>query len=122
MVRKLVNSILILVLLLTTTGITYHYHYCGNTLMAFSVMHTPKPCCEHPEDCCRDRSTHFQLKNDFLFSFDFPDLSISGIELPVILGDIEENLPDIVVLQPFPEESPPPTVSMRLARLQQYLI
>jgi len=114
--------VLVLVLLLTTTGITYHYHYCCDTLVKFSILHTPKPCCEHPKDCCSDKAVTFQIKTDYLFVADYPDLSVSGIELPIVTTDFEDIQPVEVYLQKFPEESPPPPVSLRLAMLQQYLI
>jgi len=122
MIRKIANSVLVLVLLLTTTGFTYHYHYCCDTLVKFSILHTPKPCCEHPEDCCSDKAVTYQMKTDYLFTADYLDLSVSGIELPLITTDFEVIQPLEVNLQKFPEESPPPTLSLRLARLQQYLI
>jgi hypothetical protein len=122
MIRKIVNTVLVLVLLITTTGVTYHYHYCGNTLMKFSVFHTPKPCCEHPENCCRDRSEHFQLKNDYLFSIELPDLAVSGIDLPLLPMSIQLLIQVTEILPVKPDESPPPLLNLRLALLQQYLI
>ncbi|HBB91686.1 MAG: hypothetical protein A2X22_04035 [Bacteroidetes bacterium GWF2_49_14] len=124
MVKKITNGLLVFILLLTTTGVTFHYHYCGNTLMAFSVFHTPKPCCEHPEDCCHDNATTFQLKNDFLSSANQVDFSVTSLDLPMVATCRVETIQavDEIIRQKFPEESPPPTVSQRLSKLQQYLI
>jgi hypothetical protein len=123
MARKFANGLLVFILLLTTTGVTFHYHYCGNNLMSFSVFQAPAPCCEHPENCCHDNTEIFQLKNDYLTSADQFDISVNSLILPLVTGRIEtiqavgEN-----IHQRFPEESPPPTVSRRLSKLQQYLI
>jgi len=122
MLRRIANGVLVFVLLLTTTGITYHYHYCGNTLMSFSMLHTPKPCCEHPEDCCRDRATTFQLKNDYLFTAEQADFHIVIADLPAITEPIIIVKPVAGTCRHHADESPPPTVSLRLSRLQQYLI
>lgn len=122
MFRKFAHSVLVLVLLLTTTGITYHYHYCGNTLMAFSILHTPKPCCEHPEDCCRDKAVNFQLKTDGLFQTVDTDLSVTEIVLPLISFSFVDIQPLSIAVPVFPEESPPDPVHVRLAWLQQFLI
>ena len=122
MIRKIANSVLVLVLLLTTTGVTYHYHYCFDTLVSFSILHTPKPCCENPKDCCSDKAVTYQFKSDYLFAADYLDLSVSGIELPLVTTYFEDIQPVEVDPQQFPEEPPPPTVSLRLARLQQYLL
>lgn len=122
MIRKIAYNVLVLVLFLTTTGVTYHYHYCGNTLMAFSILHTPKPCCENPEDCCRDKAVTYQFKTDYLFPVIDFDLSVSAIVLPLLTFDFENIQPLEVNLPIFREESPPPPVGMRLAWLQQFLI
>jgi len=122
MVKKLANSVLVFILLLTTTGVTFHYHYCGNTLMAFSVLHTPKACCEHPENCCHDQATTFQLKNDYVFSVDQPDLSVTIIDVPLVTCLIDHIQPIKVDQKKLPEESPPPKVNLRLAKLQRLLI
>ena len=122
MIRKIINSVLVFVLLVTTTGITYHYHYCCNTLIKFSILHTPKPCCEHPENCCRDEAVNLQLKADYLFGADLPDLSVCTTEIPQVETDLEIYRPAEVNLPIFPEESPPPPVNLRLAWLQRFLI
>ncbi len=122
MLKKITNSLMVLILLVTTTGITYHYHYCCNTLIKFSILHTPKPCCEHPENCCRDESVTLQLKNDSVFSFDFTDLSAPALEIPMVITELDEVHVTYKEQIVFPEESPPPYLSVRLSQLQQYLI
>lgn len=122
MIRKIAYSVLVSVLFLTTTGVTYHYHYCCNTLMAFSIFHTPKPCCENPEDCCRDTAVTYQFKTDYLFHVVDCDLSVSVVDLPLVTFNFENIQPFEVELPILPEESPPPPVSLRLAWLQQFLI
>lgn len=122
MIRKSFNIVFVIVLLLTTSGVTYHYHYCCNTLMAFSVFHAPEPCCEHPEDCCSDKAVTFQLKNDYLFGTDFIDLAADPIELPLATTNFACIQPIEAVRPVIPEESPPPRPGLRLALLQQFLI
>lgn len=122
MIRKITNIILVLVLLVPTTGITYHYHYCCNTLIKFSVLHTPEACCEHPEECCRDEAVTLQMKNDFVFSPDLPDLSQSCIEVPALFTLPEEIRFLEMILPAEPVESPPPDVGSRLSQLSQYRI
>jgi hypothetical protein len=90
--------------------------------MKFSVLHTPKPCCENPEDCCKDRAEHFQLKNDFLFSADCIDFNNSCLELPLLVVIDQVPVQLSAILSVRPDESPPPLLDVRLALLQQYLI
>jgi len=122
MIRKILNGILVFILLATTTGITFHYHYCCDILIKFSVIQAPKPCCEHPEDCCRDKAVTFKLKTDYLFVSDIPDFSVSGIDLPAITSLYIEDQPSGLYSLKMPEESPPPLIGLRLAMLQQFLI
>ena len=122
MVRKIAHGIMVFALLVTTTGITYHYHYCCNTLIKFSILHTPKPCCEHPENCCRDEAVTLQLKADYLFGADCPDVSVCIAQIPLVATDLVVSRPVEVNLPVIPEESPPPPVNLRLAWLQRFLI
>jgi hypothetical protein len=122
MVRKILHIGLALVLLVTTTGITYHYHYCCNTLIRFSILHTPKPCCEHPETCCHDEAVTLQMKTDFVFAADLPDLSVISLEIPIVQADDVLIPYTDVQVTVLPEESPPPDIGLRLSRMQQYLI
>lgn len=119
---------MVVVMLLTTSGVTYHYHFCGGTLMKFSVLHTPKACCEHPENCCKDKAEHFQLQNDYLFTAVCVDSEVSCVELPLwgwrveTDNDLSPQVQSTEFLPVKPEESPPPLLDLRLALLQQYLI
>ena len=122
MIRKIANIVLILVLLATTTGITYHYHYCCDTLIKFSIFQTPNPCCEHPEDCCSDEAVTFKLKTDCLFSADITDLSVQELDLPDSISLCNADQPAGNYSRKIPEESSPPLFGVRLAWLQQFLI
>jgi hypothetical protein len=122
MVEKLVNSTLAFILLLATTGVTCHYHYCDNTLVSFSFFHTPKSCCEPGKDCCSDKQELYLLKTEFLHSSEHTDLSASMVYLGLDTNETEIAKPDGMILQRFPDALPPPTTSLRLARLQQFLI
>lgn len=67
--RKLVNILLVLLLLLSTTGVAISKHYCGEILQSVAVNHSPKSCCDGqdmPEDCCSnelsiDKADELQL-------------------------------------------------------------
>jgi hypothetical protein len=120
-VKKIANSILVFVLLVTTTGMTCHYHYCGHTLVSYSLLHTPKPCCEHPDDCCSDKAVTFQFKSDYCSTVQASDFSIPSVDLPVPTFQIKNIQPAETIQTVIPEESPPPKIILKLAMLHQYL-
>ncbi|MEA1886095.1 MAG: hypothetical protein U9N72_02660 [Bacteroidota bacterium] len=51
MARKVVHIGIILMLLLTTTGISISRHYCGDNLRSTAIMHIPDACC-NSGSCC----------------------------------------------------------------------
>ncbi len=122
MLKKFFHIAMVMVFAVSSIGITYHYHYCSGQLMAFSILHTPEPCCEHPENCCSDKAVTLQLKTDGLFAADYPDLTVDELILPIPVMEIAVDAPLTVFVSIDPDESPPPTISKRLALWQQYLI
>lgn len=54
MLKKAGNIVLILVMLIATSGIAVTRHYCGPTEMSFSVYSTPKSCCDSHCDKCHN--------------------------------------------------------------------
>ena len=52
MINRTGNIVIMVLLLLATSGIPIAQHYCGSTAMSFSVFSSPKSCCDsHCEKC-----------------------------------------------------------------------
>lgn len=113
---------MVIVLLLSSIGITYHVHYCSGYLVSTSILCTPKPCCEHPEECCSDKSVTFQFKNDYVFGTDCTDFSVIVLDIPIVDAIFIETQPESAFAEKIPKEPQPPSVGKRLAELQQFLI
>jgi hypothetical protein len=64
MLKKIAHIILSLLLLISTTGITITWHYCGNALERIAINSEAKSCCEN-DGCCHNESTLYQVKDDF---------------------------------------------------------
>ena len=69
MIRKLSHIIIVLTLILSTIGITFTSHYCGNKLVSSSFIKQPKSCCDSHCNACHNKTTHLQLKENFESSF-----------------------------------------------------
>lgn len=93
--RKIVNILLILLLLFSTTGVAISRHYCGEILQYIAVNQSPKSCCDDqdmPDGCCSDevsveKADDFQLSqlqlnlsfSPYLLRFS----SISFVDIPL---------------------------------------
>jgi hypothetical protein len=65
MIRKTINIILVLTILMTTAGMTITEHYCGNRLVSVNILSEPGSCCDK-SDCCHNNTFTVKLDADFL--------------------------------------------------------
>jgi len=75
MIKKVSNILMVMLLLLATSGITMSKHYCGNNLRSVGIFSVPQSCCDAP-GCCHTETEVYQVKNDFsviAFNFEFED-------------------------------------------------
>ncbi|MCF8303528.1 MAG: hypothetical protein K9I94_09670 [Bacteroidales bacterium] len=67
MLRKIIHILITVLLLTATTGFTVSKHYCGDTLVSFSLYTQAAACCDDISDeCCHDVSEHFQVEQEFV--------------------------------------------------------
>ena len=127
MFRKAGHIILLILLLISTTGFAISKHYCGTKLVSISIDSDAKSCCgDDTGKCCHDKSEHFQLKEDFVSSFDqFNFDNDFCIELDfimkfnLVLNNEVDNIKEFI---PHYNSPPPPNILSVLARLQTYLL
>ena len=120
MVRKISHIILSLLLLLATTGITVHQHYCMGKVVKTGYLHEPSPCCGEENDCCSNESETFQLNEDYTASHNIPDFQDNYFEIPELRLLFSSRL---TVSQSQGETKKvlrPPDISKVLALLQVY--
>ncbi|MFA5970799.1 MAG: hypothetical protein WC780_00510 [Lentimicrobiaceae bacterium] len=65
MLRKVGNIVLILVMLIATSGVAVTRHYCGPTEMSFSIYSTPKSCCDSHCDKCHNVFKFSKVNDNF---------------------------------------------------------
>jgi len=62
------NLIVILLLLTATGGLSITRHYCGQSIVSFSLFSTPKPCCGSDCDKCHNEFSFNKVTDDFTVS------------------------------------------------------
>lgn len=78
--QKIRNIIIILSLLVSTTGVSLSKHYSRGTLYSVALFGNAESCCEIPCDCCDDETDFMKLDVDFVSStFDSPEISVIDI-------------------------------------------
>lgn len=124
MLRKLSHISLVLLLLVSTMGVTVSKHYCGSKLVDVSVLHGAEKCCDDAgsSKCCHDETAHFEVDNDFIVlaqNVMFASIAID-LFIPVVTETIF-NLVDNGREQAIDFAPPPPfKVLSFLTRIQVY--
>jgi hypothetical protein len=69
--KSLASIFLSILFLLTSSGISYSIHYCGNSVADIGFIQTKKCCGEEVEksmQCCKDKSFHVKIQDNFVKS------------------------------------------------------
>ena len=122
MLKRISHIIIAMLIVASTMGLTVSMHYCGNNLESVSVLSSPEPCCDIPDDCCHDETININTENDFSGTFYNFDFSQMVVELPAL---VELFLIDIPEDNSFISDyfsPPPPKIQTVLSSLQSYLL
>jgi hypothetical protein len=89
-IKKFGHIIMILLLLISTAGVSINKHYSGGELFSTSIFVEAESCCETPCGCCKETSEFVQVKADYIASvFDLQDatqLDLLFSILPVLIN------------------------------------
>jgi hypothetical protein len=66
MIKKAGNIVLILLMLIATSGVAVTRHYCGPTVKSFSIYSTPKSCCDSHCDKCHNVFKFTKVNDHFV--------------------------------------------------------
>jgi len=66
MIKKAANIVLILLMLIATSGVAVTRHYCGPTEKSFSIYSTPKSCCDSHCDKCHNVFKFTKVNDNFV--------------------------------------------------------
>jgi len=122
MLRKVIHITLVMLLLATTTGMTFYSHYCGSTFKSAGINAEPNSCCGDDCSSCHNESVLVKIHDDYsitALNFDFHSLVII---LPIVQQFFLEKLIVVSQLSFFKNGLPPPPVQTILSLLQTYLL
>ena len=111
MLKKAGHTVIILLLLAGTGGITISKHYCGNILVGRSIFSSPKDCCNGPCKDCRNEVKTLKIIDSYEFPDNrasFNDVTKTCKDLINIIAAIPVSGHDLTDLRPlyFPIKGP----------------
>ncbi|MEP5614386.1 MAG: hypothetical protein ABJP45_19195 [Cyclobacteriaceae bacterium] len=124
--RKIVNTLVAIILLIATTGITLNKHYCMGRVKSVAIFHHAENCMGNdlidPMPCCEDVSQQLKVENLAKASFEFEStlslnlLAVYYFVLDQRLISFEKDKPE------FHDYSPPPPDRDIPVLIQSFLI
>lgn len=61
-------------------GFSISKHYCSDNLVSVTINHEAESCCDI-DSCCHNETSHFQLDDDFVYSYVIADVEIQSIDI-----------------------------------------
>ena len=127
MIRKSVNSVLLIIFLFSSVGYSLSMHYCGNERISASIGMKAESCCgDESGTCCHNETKHYQLKDSYVASSQDINEQTKSISDLLFVSNIVSQLSMDRISQSeiqFISESPPPTsLNKQLSSLQTYLL
>ena len=120
MLKKISHIIIVLLLLVTTMGLTIDKHYCGTRLVSVGILNEAESCCDMDDDCCHNDTETFKLNVDYTYSQINTDFNQVPTELSALsfcyLSFFEGNTSDVV----FSIYIPPRKTQTTLSDFQTY--
>jgi len=125
MIKKAGHIAVILILLVSTTGITFSKHCHKNMLFGITVMSDGDQCCNGPCSCCEDKVEFHRLAVDFVsgdvqVSFDeIPSVDLMAIDLMIDVSFDMDHFSNEIDLD---YNLPPPKGSLSPSFIQSFLL
>lgn len=93
--RKLTAISLCFIFLISSLGLTVHYHHCKMMGSSVSLVKEEQGCCggkkKMPSGCCENHSQRIEIKDDFLSSaakIGLKPLELNLFIVPIVLIDL----------------------------------
>jgi hypothetical protein len=122
--KKALNILITLNLLVATVGFTIHKHYSRGELYSYSVFTSPESCCEGVCNCCDEVSETFQLRLDYTANLDQVQLKVPEIThfTAFAVEPVRDCIERVVAGHYFDQDLPPPDLPATLSLLQTFLL
>ena len=121
MLQKSGHIIIVLLLLISTAGISVSGHYCGDTLQSVTVNTLPESYCDI-EGCCHNETVTYKIDLDYsLVDFRFESEQIATT-IPFVLNIQTVDLLSINISRVFSDLPSPPRLNSYLVIIQTFLL
>ena len=121
MLQKSGHIIIVLLLLISTAGISVSGHYCGDTLKSVTVNSLPESYCDM-EGCCHDETVTYKIDSDYsVINFIFETEQIATT-IPFVLNIQTIDLPSMNISRVYSDIPSPPGLNSYLAIIQTFLL
>jgi len=124
MFRKITHIVLTIYLLVSTTGITFSIHYCGDKYVTTSINKEAQSCCNKKDGCCKNKTIHLNSTDNYLNSIEGNNIRIVELDtlFPAIFPLVFKASPlSHGALETYTDTSPPIPINTFLSLLQTYL-
>lgn len=138
MIKKIIHSIVAVLILVSTTGFTINLHYCHDQLIDLALYSPAQSCCDtgdgngcHTGDAlskmnhCEDESIVVESTEKFVgSSYAFSFENSHSIELLIMASIIfnDRGVHGHVITEPPWYQEPPPYQEVVLTQIQSFLI
>lgn len=122
-ITKFGHIIMILLLLISTAGVSINKHYSGGELFSTALFVEAESCCETPCGCCDEKSERIKVEADYLVSsFELTeatqlDLLFSSIPLSIEFESIRSSANHFITWDTSPSPLPDLCVLNQVFRL-----
>ncbi|MBS2212662.1 hypothetical protein KEM09_14685 [Carboxylicivirga mesophila] len=112
MLKKVSHIVMVLLLLVATTGLTVSKHFCQGSLVDVNIFGGTKTCCDDNEtsECCDNEFSHFELDENFVIAANDIELQEVTLELlfpfihSIVINEVERLDIKLVSFNPPPPQ------------------
>jgi len=122
MFKRILNTILALLLFFSTTGFTVTNHYCGSYLNSSSIFGSPENCCNSDMNCCHNESFTIKIHDEYSLTSFSHDFSQKGLETEFNINLIFQEITENYTKSNFPYKVKPHKIKEVLSIIQSYLL
>ena len=102
MIKRTGNIVIMVLLLIATSGLPVTWHYCGSAEMTFAIYSKPKPCCDHTCNKCHD-IFKFSRVNDAFEASSYITTTQSLTDIVTVQASNFVILFDNLINSPYPD-------------------
>ncbi|NOX46950.1 MAG: hypothetical protein GXO89_08240 [Chlorobi bacterium] len=125
MIKRASHIVLVIILMVSTTGVAFSKHYMMGELFDVSIIGDADHCCTIPCDCCDDEFEFHKLEVKFIGSdvqVTFNEIKPIDLLINTLFFDVEAEMDILANKIEFANNHPPPKDSFAPTFTQSFLL